>query len=199
MAGISLMIEQQIADRIREIRKSKGLTLKEFGEKTGISRGMLSRLENNLSSPPIATLAKIAQALEVPISVFFEENGTIEDKKYAVTRRAERKQMVRRGSNIGFTYYAFNNAKGLHLIEAFIMKHPPLKKKMKVLFDHPGEELVLVLKGQVDLLYGNEVIHLEEGDAVHFDPSVPHRAQNVGPEEAECIVFVAGEKSFSPK
>jgi transcriptional regulator with XRE-family HTH domain len=87
------MIEQQIADRIREIRKSKGLTLKEFGEKTGISRGMLSRLENNLSSPPIGTLAKIAQALEVPISVFFEENGTVEDKKYAVTRRDERKQM----------------------------------------------------------------------------------------------------------
>ncbi|MBU4581318.1 MAG: helix-turn-helix transcriptional regulator, partial [Proteobacteria bacterium] len=99
------MIEKQIADGMRKIRKSKGLTLKQLGQKIGISPGMLSRLENNQSSPPIATLAKIAQGLEVPISIFFEVNGETTDQKYIVTRNDQRRQVVRRG-RIGFIYYA---------------------------------------------------------------------------------------------
>jgi len=189
------MIEKQIADGIKKIRGIKGLTLKQLGLKTGISPGMLSRLENNQSSPPIATLAKIAQGLEVPISIFFEENGNTTDQKYIVTRNGQRRQVVRRGTDIGFIYYAFNAAKDLHLIEAFIMKHPPLKKKIKVLYDHPGEEFVLVLKGAIELVYGHETIPLAVGDAIHFDPSVPHRAQNVGKEMSECLVVIAGQKS----
>ncbi|OPY86031.1 MAG: DNA-binding transcriptional repressor PuuR [Smithella sp. PtaU1.Bin162] len=189
------MIEKQIADGIKKIRGIKGLTLKQLGLKTGISPGMLSRLENNQSSPPIATLAKIAQGLEVPISIFFEENGNTTDQKYTVTRNGQRRQVVRRGTDIGFIYYAFNAAKDLHLIEAFIMKHPPLKKKIKVLYDHPGEEFVLVLKGSIELIYGHETIPLAVGDAIHFDPSVPHRAQNVGKEMSECLVVIAGQKS----
>lgn len=189
------MIEKQIADGIKKIRGIKGLTLKQLGLKTGISPGMLSRLENNQSSPPIATLAKIAHGLEVPISIFFEENGNTTDQKYIVTRNGQRRQVVRRGTDIGFIYYAFNAAKDLHLIEAFIMKHPPLKKKIKVLYDHPGEEFVLVLKGAIELVYGHETIPLAVGDAIHFDPSVPHRAQNVGKEMSECLVVIAGQKS----
>ena len=191
------MIERQIAERIRQIRKTKGMTLEKLGKKIGISRGMLSRLETNRSSPPIATLAKIAQGLEVPIGLFFEESGSTTEQKYTVTRSNKRKQAVRRGSDIGFTYYAFKKPQLLYLIEAFIMKHPPVKKKIKVLFDHPGEEFILVLKGGIELVYGEEIIPLATGDAIHFDPSVPHRAQNVGNIEAECIVVVAGEKSYS--
>lgn len=189
------MIEKQIADGMRKIRKSKGLTLKQLGQKIGISPGMLSRLENNQSSPPIATLAKIAQGLEVPISIFFEVNGETTDQKYIVTRNDQRRQVVRRG-RIGFIYYAFNTAKDLHLIEAFIMEHPPIKKKIKVLFDHPGEELILVLRGSIELIYGHETIRLAVGDAIHFDPSIPHRAQNVGKDAAECLVVIAGQKDY---
>lgn len=190
------MIEKQIADAMKKIRKAKGLTLKQLGQRSGISPGMLSRLENNQSSPPIATLAKIAQGLEVPISIFFEENGKTADQKYLVTKSSQRHPVVRRGSDIGFVYYAFNTLKDLNLIEAFIMKHPPLKKKIKLLFDHPGEEFVLVLKGSIELVYGHETIRLATGDAIHFDPSIPHRAQNTGKEISECLVVIAGQKDY---
>jgi transcriptional regulator with XRE-family HTH domain len=190
------MIGKQIADKMKQLRKSKGLTLKQLGHKINISSGMLSRLENNQSSPPIATLAKIAQGLEVPISIFFEENGETADQKYIVTRNDQRRQVVRRGSDIGFTYYAFNTAKDLPLIEAFIMKHPPLKKKIKLLFDHPGEEFVLVLRGSIEVVYGHETIRLAAGDAIHLDPSIPHRAQNVGKEMSECLVVIVGQKNY---
>ncbi|MBW2565134.1 MAG: helix-turn-helix transcriptional regulator, partial [Deltaproteobacteria bacterium] len=68
------MLEKKIADKIHEIRKNKGLTLAQLGDATGLSKGLLSRIENNQVSPPIATLSKIARGLEVPIGIFFEED-----------------------------------------------------------------------------------------------------------------------------
>jgi len=191
------MIEQQIARRMREIRKSKGLTLERLGEMAGISRGMLSRLENNQCSPPIATLSKIAQALEIPIGVFFEEQEPPAEQRVAITRRDQRVQAVRPGTQIGFTYWTFNKAKDLHLIEAFIIGHPAVKRTPKMLFDHPGEEFLMVLSGSVEFVIGREVMRMDPGDAVHFDPSVPHRIQNRGETQAECLVIVAGEKSYA--
>ena len=66
------MLEKKIADKIREIRKSKGLTLAQFGEMVGLSKGLLSRIENNQVSPPIGTLSKISQGLEV---TYWEPNA----------------------------------------------------------------------------------------------------------------------------
>lgn len=187
------MLEKKIADKMRQIRKNKGLTLAQLGEAASLSKGLLSRIENNQVSPPIATLSKIAQGLEVPISTFFEED--ISDKKnYVITRRHERKQVVSRGSKIGFTYYSLTGLKSKHVIEPFIVRYPVVTKEPKVLFDHPGEEFLLVLKGEMNLVYGKEKIRLDTGDAIHFDPSNPHRGQNAGKEESECLVIVVDKQ-----
>jgi transcriptional regulator with XRE-family HTH domain len=183
------MLEKKIADTIRHIRKTRGITLDQLGQEAGLSKALLSRIENNQVSPPIATLAKISQGLGVPISVFFagEEN---DHKGYAVTRKADRKPVVRKGTKIGFTYYLLTGLSSPHLIEPFIVKYPVISKKPAVLFDHPGEEFLLVLKGKMDLIHGKERIRLNSGDAIHFDPSIPHRGQNVGNSESECLVIV---------
>ncbi len=183
------MLEQKIAAKIRDIRKRKGLTLAKLGEMVGLSRALLSRIENSKVSPPIATLAKIAKGLEVPISIFFEDDDN-DSKGYKVTRREERRQVVRQGTKIGFTYFSLSGLRANHAIESFIVKYPVIKKEPSILFDHPGEEFLFVLKGEIELIYGNERIRLKKGDAIHFDPSIPHRGQNIAKEESECLVVV---------
>ncbi|MFO7459288.1 MAG: XRE family transcriptional regulator [Desulfatiglandales bacterium] len=183
------MLEKKIADKIRQIRKTRGLTLDQLGVEAGLSKALLSRIENNRVSPPIATLAKISQGLGVPISVFFAGEGN-DQKGYAVTRKADRKAVVRKGTKIGFTYYSLTSLSSPHMIEPFIVKYPVIAKEPTTLFDHPGEEFLLVLKGKMELIHGKERIRLHPGDAVHFDPSVPHRGQNVGASESECLVVV---------
>ena len=190
------MLEKMIADKIRQIRKSKGLTLAQFGEIVGLSKGLLSRIENNQVSPPIGTLSKISQGLEVPIAIFFE-NVEEDNKRYTVTKVNERRQVVRYGTKIGFTYYSIKSMKRPCAMQAFIMQTPPYKKQPKLLFDHPGEELVFVLKGEMEFVYGKEKIKLNAGDAIHFDPSEPHRAQCVGKEDGECLVVVVGERNIA--
>ena len=183
------MLEKRIADEIRQVRKSRSFTLAQLGKLTGLSRGLLSRIENNHVSPPIATLSKISQGLDVPISIFFEDEVS-DQKGYVVTRRHKRRQVVRRGTKIGFTYYSLTSMRSRHLIEPFIVKYPIIKKEPIMLFDHPGEEFVFVLKGEMELVYGKEKIRLKPGDAIHFDPSKLHRGQNIGKEESECLVIV---------
>ena len=187
------MIEQRIALKIKELRESKGLTQEALGKKIGVSKALLSKIENNLSSPPIATLAKIAQGLGVSISVFFKDED-VKGKDYMVIRREERKQIVRPGSKIGFTYFSLSGLRNSHLLDAFIIKYPPVGQEPKVLFDHEGEELVFALKGEVEFVYGDERIRLKSGDAVHFDSAQPHRAQNALDEESECLVVVVSKK-----
>ena len=187
------MLEKKIADKIRRIRKNQGLTLAKFGEKIGLSKGLLSKIENNQVSPPIATLSKIANGLEVPISIFFDEKEDLR-KRYARTGRTERRQVIRRGTKTGFTYYSLSSLKIRHMIEPFIVQYPVIEKEPVKLFDHPGEEFLFVLKGEMELIYDKERIPLEAGDAIHFDSSVPHRGQNTGRQISECLVIVINQE-----
>ena len=131
------MLEKKISDKIQQTRKNKGLTLAQLSEEVGLSKGLLSRIENNQVSPPIATLSKIARGLEVPISIFFEEDESVQEG-YAVTHSNDQKQVVRRGTKIGFTYFSLTGLKSQHLIEPFIVKYPVIAKEPKVLFAIPG-------------------------------------------------------------
>jgi transcriptional regulator with XRE-family HTH domain len=191
------MLEKKIAEKIRHIRKVKGLTLAQLGEESKLSSALLSRIENYQVSPPIATLAKIARGLNVPISVFFEEEDE-EKTSYFVTPKKSRKKVVQRGTKIGFVYYSLTGMKSRHVIEPFIIKYPALGKNPSTLFDHPGEEFVYVLKGKMELIYGDKKVALEAGDAIHFDSSVPHRGRNVGTSESECLVVVVDKTTDQP-
>jgi len=131
------MLEKKISDKIQQTRKNKGLTLAQLSEEVGLSKGLLSRIENNQVSPPIATLSKIARGLEVPISIFFEEDESVQEG-YAVTHSNDQKQVVRRGTKIGFTYFSLTGLKSQHLIEPFIVKYPVIAKEPKILFAIPG-------------------------------------------------------------
>ena len=131
------MLEKKISYKIQQTRKNKGLTLAQLSEEVGLSKELLSRIENNQVSPPIATLSKVARGLEVPISIFFEEDDSNQER-YAVTYSNDRKQVVRRGTKIGFTYFPLAGLKSQHLIEPFIVKYPVIAKEPKVLFAIPG-------------------------------------------------------------
>ena len=192
------MLQKRIADTIRAVRTTRGLTLAQMSEATGLSKGLLSRIENAQVSPPIATLAKISHALDVPISIYFEQDEP-DEKTYSVIRRNARKQVTRKGTKIGFTYYSLTGTRSNHLMEAFVVRFPVIAQEPTALFDHPGHEFLFVLKGKMELVYGKEKIRLNSGDAIHFDPSTPHRGQNTGQKECECLVIVIGEEHLKSR
>lgn len=184
------MLEKLIADKIRKIRKSKGYTLDQLGRRIGFSKGLLSRIENCQVSPPIGTLSKISHGLEVPIGIFFETEDQLGEEGYSVTLKDKRKQVNRMRPRAELSYYSLSGRTSKKQLEPFLVKYLVTKTKATKLYDHPGEEFLLVLKGKIDFIYGKKTIRLKAGDSIHFDPSIPHRGQNIGNTESECLIIV---------
>ncbi len=187
------MLEKQIADKIRKIRKNKGYTLDQLGKRTNLSKGLLSRIENYRVSPPIATLSKISHGLEVPIAIFFDEGKKKDEESYSVTLKNERKQVNKREATAELNFYSLSSLRSNKLIEPFIVKYPVINKTPTKLYEHPGEEFIFVIKGEIEFIYGKKIIQLDQGDAIHFDPAIPHRMRNAGDTKSECLIIITDE------
>ena len=179
--------EVRIADRLRQLRTDKGLTLRQLASAAGISQAFLSRVENHKVSLTIAGLEQLAGVLGVPLATFFEE-----DKRtlpIALCRAGKGSKGRLRGPK-GFPYEMLASAKRGKLMEPLLLDvgHlgivPPLKS-------HPGEEFNFVVEGECTLLYGKERIHLRTGDAAYYDASVPHTTHAIKGKPCKLLAVVA--------
>jgi len=144
-------------------------------------------VESAKKSPPIATLIKIARALEVDITAFFHGNNP--EDRITVVRREEREVVVRDGTSCGYVYESVAPAKSQKKMEPFVITHPPHIEGG--LFDHEGEEFLYVLEGKIRFFYGDKEYLLKEGDCVYFDGSIPHRGDGVGRRPAKTLVIIS--------
>ncbi len=176
--------ETIIGRNIRALRHRSGLSIGQVAEKTGLSKALISRLENGRVSPSIATLLKIAKELNIPVSAFFDETSGHEG--IVIVRQSERKPLVRMGTPFGYSYEALAHKKADKVMEPFIARYPPADASPEM-FDHEGEEFVFVLYGRLRLIHGDHTFMLETGDSAYFDAAIPHRGYSA--DERECMVL----------
>lgn len=184
-------MDYNIGAKIKELRKARKLTLQDVARETGFSPALISQIENNNVSPPIATLSKIARFFDVKIGHFFEEEEV--DCKYEVVKKGERREVSRvisaAGTGHGYTYEALSFRKRNKKMEPFVVT-VARRPDEETLYNHDGEEFLLVLRGRAEILLEDERILLEEGDAVYFDASLRHRLLCVGDQETEVLAIV---------
>jgi len=138
-----------------------------------VSKSLVSKIENGQVCPPIATLARIAKAFEVPIGYFFEEEVRQEHAVYIPRAERQRVEQGPHGPEYSYEHLAFGGAMP-RLMEPFVITLEAGSQAQATLFDHPGEEFILVLSGEMDYLFGNTHYHMAEGDSLYFDARVPH-------------------------
>ena len=149
---------------VRDYRKKRNLTLKKVAAKAGISEGFLSQVENNVNSPSVETLMKICGAIGVNASDIL--NRIEKQEKLVLLRRNDWKDVD--VSHTGFATHRFFPPENRTVIDsAILVIEPgtsiPVRKNIK-----NGQELLCVLKGSLELVYGERNIELEKGDTVHF-------------------------------
>ncbi len=181
------MDELKIAQKIRQIRLRNQLTLEKVAERAGFTKSYLSMIESGKKSPPIASLIKIAKALDVDITTFFEHKSP--EDHLMLVRKGERKVVVRDGTIFGYQYSSIAPTKRNKKMEPFVITLPS-KSKEGDLFDHEGEELLYVLEGKTNFFYGDKKYSLSEGDCIYFDSSIPHRGEGVGKKRAKALVVI---------
>ncbi len=192
-------LDQYIGTTVRQLRLRHGLTIADIAQMAGISRGMLSKIENGQVSPSLDTLAQIASALGVTLSNLFR-NYNVPIGGAQLVKKGEGMEVVRRGTKVGHTYHLLAYDHGpKKIFEPFLVT---ITNKGEVFpsFEHPGTEFIYVLEGKMKYRHGQQTYMLSPGDSLTFRGKVPH-----GPEELIkvpirilAVIIYCGEEESSP-
>lgn len=179
-----------ISDRIKSLRKKHSLTIQDLADKAGLTSGYLSKIENSTTPPPIPTLAKIAYALGVHVSYFFEDeaepNGGL-----SIVRSDERKKLIGDYTPFGYQYEAVIRRKNNKTTKPLLVTLAQGLDPDEIPYNyHDGEELIYVLSGKMLFYYDDEEYPVEAGDCLFFDSSIPHKVVAVTKEESVKILSV---------
>jgi transcriptional regulator with XRE-family HTH domain len=188
------MDELGIVRKIRHIRLQNKLTLQRVAERTGFTKSYLSMVESGKKAPPIATLSKIANALNVDIAAFFEQKKP--EDSVTLVKRGKGKPVVRHGTIFGYRYKSLAPTKRQKRMEPFISTNIP-RGKGEEWFDHEGEEFIYLLEGKMKFLYGDKEYVLEEGDCVYFDSGIRHRGEAMGKRPTKALLVISQPSYFS--
>ncbi len=171
------VLEVAIGREVKSYRKQHGITVAELAKSTGLSIGMLSKIENGMTSPSLTTLQTLAHALSVPLTSFFK--GFEESREAVHVKAGEGLEADRRGTRAGHQYNLLGhigaNTSGV-IVEPYIIT---LSEKSDVFpdFQHDGIELIYMLEGEVEYRHGDNTFLLEPGDSLFFDADAPHGPQ----------------------
>jgi transcriptional regulator with XRE-family HTH domain len=181
-------IYEVLGNRVRQTRTARAITLEQLAHLTGFTTSYLSKIENRRKVPPIATLARIARALEVDIAYFFDGERSPSNQSVSVVRAGERQPVIRGGTSFGYDYEGLAHTNRNKHMEPFIFTFPK-SISGDVWFEHEGEEFVFVLSGRVEFEAGNRAWMLQAGDSLYMDSSIPHRGRSIG-DEARALVII---------
>ena len=166
----------ELGNRIRRIRKKKGLTLKDLSKLSHCSKNYLSQVERGLSSPTWETLMKVNTALDLDLMDLFVENNI--DASPKIIRRLERKTF---SVNIsGCTYEILSDVDNKHIQDAFLISLEPgaSTNKLPITHSRAGKEFLYILSGRLDLVINDRKIMLFPGDSTSINSGEPHHLEN---------------------
>ena len=171
------VLEVAIGREVRAFRRKKGITVADLSQSTGLSIGMLSKIENGNTSPSLTTLQTLAHALSVPLTSFFRG---FEEARVAVhTKSGEGVELERAGTRANHQYDLLGhigaNASGV-IVEPYLIT---LSDEADIFptFQHGGIETIYMLEGEVDYRHGDDIYPLKPGDTLFFDADAPHGPQ----------------------
>ncbi len=173
-----------IGERIKRLRHLRNLTLQDVANFTGFSKALISQIENNVVTPPISTLAKIAKVLNVKMVYFFEED--LDFKDYYLVKKEDRKIAYREGAKHGYIYEELAHIKNNDIFESFVVTIKPEPREKK-LFSHDGYEFMYILEGGIRMYLNNDIVTLDEGDSISFSSKIPHYAETLYDRDAKIL------------
>ncbi|MCW2931967.1 MAG: transcriptional regulator, family [Actinomycetia bacterium] len=171
-APLEATLNMVIALRVKETRQHKGLPIRTLSDRTGISKGMLSKIENAQVSPSLATLARLAEALDTPLTAFFR--GFDEERDAVFVKAGHGAEIRREGIAAGHHYQQLGTMRGQHrrMTPQLVTLTEPAEQFP--LYQHPGTEFLYMLSGMMAYGHGRAVYVLEPGDALQFDGEASH-------------------------
>ena len=172
----------RIGSNLKQLRVGSGLSQKGLAEAAQLSPPLISRIENGLVRPSIATLELIAQSLKVDIGYFFRDE---EKQQFVISYRGGRKNVPsQRGYDIETLVEEMEN----HFMDPAIVSLKGKEEEDNVeLAMHEGQEFMYVLEGKVEVILGSKRFVLKQGDAAYWNGNVPHKGISLSRKPAKTL------------
>ncbi|RXT00372.1 cupin domain-containing protein [Ammoniphilus sp. CFH 90114] len=173
-----------IGKKVKDLRESKGYSVREMAKLCGLSPSLVSQVERNVSSPSISTLLKMAEILHVPVGSFFSE---VEHEKQIVRKRERRKFIYPDHT----TTYEFANPPELDReLRTLVVTLQPMQYTSNQKVSHQDKEICFVVAGEVSVEFEDSTHLLQEGDSIVFNSQNPHRFYNKSEREAQFLLII---------
>lgn len=167
-------LEAAIGREVRAFRRQQGLTVADLAQVTGLSIGMLSKIENGITSPSLTTLQVLSHAFSVPVTAFFKSYE--ERREVQHVKLGDHVEIERRGTRAGHQYnllgHIGSNSSGV-VVEPYLITLTTESDTFPT-FQHEGLELLYMLEGEVTYRHGDQLFHLRPGDSLFFDADARH-------------------------
>ncbi|HEX3607339.1 MAG TPA: cupin domain-containing protein [Candidatus Dormibacteraeota bacterium] len=177
-------IISSLGPKIRELRQQKGLSLQQLAERSDVSAAAIHKLERSGMVPTIATLMKLATALNRPVSYFVDEESVVE--RPVVFTAADQRRPVYTSKG-GLELRSITGAYGRFFMAGAAATVNAGADSGRKAMEHPGEELVYVVSGTLSFEVDGVTHQLGPGDALHFRTDRPHRWCNPGSGPAQAV------------
>jgi transcriptional regulator with XRE-family HTH domain len=181
--------EVSVGIALRMLRAKRDLTIRALAEKSGLAVNTLSLIENDKTSPSVATLQQLAFALQVPITAFFESGSPKNRVAYVKAR-----QRVGAAFAHG-TLEDLGAGMSDRTVEPFVVTMKPNANSGAQPIVHTGHEFVFCLEGRIVYTVEDQTYLLETGDSLLFESHLPHRWQNVEAVPARAILVLCPSDS----
>lgn len=187
------MSDIDIGGRLRQVREARGLSQRELAARAGLTNGTISLIEQNKTSPAVASLKSLLDALAMTLSEFFSEaeDAGAPRRFYAAPELTELSPSDigmngRRAARVSLRQVG--NAQR-HTLQILHERYPPGTDTGEAMLRHEAEEGGVVVAGTIEVTVGDEVRVLGPGDGYLFDSRLPHRFRNTG--DTDCVIVSA--------
>lgn len=183
----------KISQRIRYFMEKREITAEGLASGTGLDRAFIDTMLSRDVYPPLGPLMKIARVLGVRLGTFLDDQ---ESNDPYIVRTAERKShfsvLAEQNKPAALNFYSLGNGKTDRHMEPFFVEIFPESARQKKLSAHEGEEWLAVLKGRIEVIYGEDTAILNEGDSIYYNSVVPHYVSCVGSEKAQihAVIYI---------
>lgn len=185
-------LERAIGREVRANRQRLGMTVVELSKQAGLSAGMLSKIENGLTSPSLATLQALGQALNVPVTALFRQ---FEERRAATFVPAgQGLRIERQGTRAGHEYRLLGHGLGKRAALESCLITLTEQSAMFPTFQHGGIEFIHMLEGEIDYRHGDRCWTLGPGDSLYFDAEAPHGPETLRRLPARFLSVIAHDR-----
>jgi len=188
--GVEVMA-LEIGGKVKELRLKKGFTLKDLSTLTRLSKPLISQIENNRVVPPVATLLKLSQALDVGLGFFFQEKESRD--LVVITKKSERRSIARphhRKTGVGYSYQSLEVKRTEKHMEPFWVTFDLNASEEMVFYSHEGEEFMYLFEGNLEFRTRDQKFVLEEGDCLYLNSEIPHAFRSLSPTPAQALIVI---------